>query len=288
MATEFYKKCLSKARIYFSLLLIVFTFPIATAQEAPKFSVKIKFSCQQGGLENSLITIMKNGSAYRIIDPNKGKYFIDLDLGSEFKLIFTKPGHISKTVVIDTHVPNGREKEDFAKFDAIVSLAMQPEDQIITYSQPVGRIEYSENKQDFDFNKDYTATAQAQQKKDEEHPKPKPKPPTPNPRPEVKPPPVQTIAPSNPVPIVIKQPEYKPEPVKRKPPVPVPEIIYTPVVKNKEEKIIQKDRLKITIIVVTINGLPFEYKKEEYTWGGLYFYKDGANITEGMFARDTE
>lgn len=270
-------------------VLLCLLFFNSSAQEAPPvFNVKVKFNVQQGGMENSLITISKNGSVYRTIDPSKGKYNVELDLGAEFILTFTKPGHITKAVVIDTHVPNGREKEDFAKFTAEVGLEMQPEDQIITYSQPVGKIKYSMVSGDFDYDKDYTKTATEAQKRDRENPKPAPKPPTPNPRPVTPPTPVQTLPPSNPEPVVIKQPEYKPEPEKPKPVVVVPDVPQKPIVKNKEEKVIQEDRRKITIVTVNIDGTDYIYKKEEYTWGGLYFYKNGKNITEGTYQKETE
>ncbi|MGZ4048203.1 MAG: hypothetical protein ACXVNN_02505, partial [Bacteroidia bacterium] len=59
----------------FSILIIVillFTCCLSSFSQAPApvFSVKLKFSVQQGGLENSLITITKNGSPYRVIDPS--------------------------------------------------------------------------------------------------------------------------------------------------------------------------------------------------------------------------
>ncbi len=275
-----------RARFYIGLVLMCFSI-VSFAQE-PTFSVKLKFSVQQGGLENSLITITRDGKPYRIIDPSKGKYYIDLELGSDFLFTFTKPGHITKQVIINTVVPNGRENEDFAKFVADVGLEMQPEDKVVTYSQPVGRIKYSGLVGDFDFDKDYTQTATEAQKKDKENAKPKPKEPTPNPKPEPPKPVVQTLPPSNPEPVVVKQPEVTPEPPTPKPVVAQPVIDYKPATKNKVEKIIQKDRLKITIIMVTINNEEYEYKKEEYTWGGLYYYKDGQNITERTYEKDTE
>lgn len=275
-----------RAQYFIGILLLCFS-SLLFAQ-APVFSVKLKFSVQQGGLENSLITITRDGKPYRIIDPSKGKYFVDLELGSDFVFTFTKPGHITKQVIINTVVPNGREKEDFAKFTADVGLEMQPEDKIVTYSQPVGRIKYSGLVGDFDFDKDYTQTATEAQKKDKENAKPKPKEPTPNPRPEPPKPVTQELPPSKPIPVEIKQPEYTPEPPKPKPVVVEPVVEYKPAEKNKVEKIIQKDRLKITIIMVTINNEEYEYKKEEYAWGGLYYYKDGKNITQGTFDKDTE
>ena len=56
--------------------MLFFSF-IGLAQTVPLFGIKLKFSVQQGGLENSLITITRDGKPYRIIDPSKGKYFID-------------------------------------------------------------------------------------------------------------------------------------------------------------------------------------------------------------------
>lgn len=274
-----------KLFVVISLFLIT---SICIGQEAPKFNVKIKMQIEGGTLEHALITITKNGKPDRVIDPNKGKYSVDLDLGAEYALIFTKMGYITKTVIIDTHVPGGREKEEFAKFVSVVELAKQPEDEIITYSQPVGRIKYSGIEGDFDYDKDYTATAEAMIKKAESNPAPKPKPPTPNPRQEIKPPPPTTTPTSNPIPVQVKQPEYKPEPPKPKPIVKEPEAPVKPLVKNKEERTIQEDKRKITIVTVNINGTDFVYKREEYNWGGTYFYKDGKYITERTFAKETE
>ena len=262
--------------LFIGILMLFFSF-IGLAQTVPLFGIKLKFSVQQGGLENSLITITRDGKPYRIIDPSKGKYFIDLELGSNFVFTFSKPGHITKQVIINTVVPNGREKEDFAKFTAEVGLELQPEDKIVTYTQPVGKIKYSGNDGDFNFDKDYTQTATESQKKDKEAAKPKPKEPPPPPLVEPKSI-VQSTAPSNPI----------PEPPKPKPAVVEPVFEYKPAVKNKEEKVIQKDRLKITIIIVKINDIDFEYKKEEYTWGGTYYYLNGKNITQPTFEKDTD
>lgn len=273
--------------LFAGVLLFLFSSPLF-AQDAPKFSVKLKMQVESGNLENALITITKDGKADRVIDPSRGKYNIDLDLGAEYKLVFTKMGYVTKAIVIDTHVPNGREKEEFAKFSATVELAKQPEDEIITYSQPVGRIKYSGPTGDFDFDKDYTASAEAMIKKAEQNPVPKPKPPTPNPRPDTKPPPTTTVAPSNPIPVAVKQPEYKPEPPKPKPAVVVPDIPQKPIVKNKEEKVVQEDRRKLTIVTVNIDGVDYVYRKEEYNWGGVYYYRDGRNITERTYEKETE
>lgn len=247
------------------------------SQTAPVFTVRLIIDINEGGLDNVWIAITKGGATYRTINPNgKSKYMVDFELGAEYLITVTKPGYITKSVIVDTHIPNGRADQEFNKFDARIELNKQPEGQEVTYTQPVGKIGYSYTSGDFDFDTQYIAQAKEMQKKAEANPKPKPKPaPTP--------PPV-----SNPVPVEIKQPEYKPEPDKPKPVVVQPEVPQKPIVKNKEEKVIQKDRLKITIIIITIDNVPYEYKKEEYTWGGVYFYKNGKNITENTFEKETE
>ncbi len=282
------KRSICPIRNRWLVLVLLISFSAAFAQDAPKFNIKLKFSIDHGGLENSLITITRDGKPYRIIDPNKGKYFIDLELGSEFVFTFTKPGYITKVVVVDTHVPNGREKQELAKMVSEVSLQPQPEDQVITYSQPVGKIKYSMVSGEFDFDNDYTKTAQEMEKKAEAHPEPKPKPPAPNPRPVTTPPPVQTTPPSNPIPVAVKQPEYTPEPPKPKPVEVIPDTPVKPIEKNKVENVVQEDRRKITNITVTIDGVDYVYRKEEYNWGGVYFYKNGKNITESTYEKETD
>ncbi len=274
-------------KIIVSIVLICAS--LYSQAQAPVFSVKLIIDINGGGLDNVWITITKGGATYRTINPNgKSKYMVDFELGSEYLITVTKPGFITKSVIVDSHVPNGRESQEFNKFDARIELNKQPEDQEITYTQPVGKIGYSYTSTDFDFDTQYIAQAKEMQKKAEANPKPKPKPEQPKPIVKETPKPETPKEVSKPIPVEVKQPEYKPEPVKPKPVIKEPEIPQKPIVKNKEERVIQKDRLKITIIIVTIDSTPYEYKKEEYAWGGTYFYKDGKNITEGTFEKETQ
>ena len=264
-----------RATLVVCFMLLFFSLNLQ-AQNAPKYQVKFKLSIKDGDLKNALITITKNGSPFKVIDPSGGKYSVDLDFNAEYLFTCTKMGYISKGLIIDTHVPNGKEDDNYAKNYPIVELEKQPEEQVITYTQPVGKIKYNGMLDDFDFDKDYTQKAQEMQKEAKENPKPKPKEPEPKPI-------VKTE------PVVVKQPELTPEPPKPKPVLVVePLVAYVPVVKNKEERILQKDRLKITLTTVKVNDLSYEYKKEEYSWGGVYYYRDGKNITETTYDKETE
>src|ERR1017187_5684197 len=255
------------------ILLCVFTPPVRS-QEVTKFNILIKFNISDGDFKNSTITITKNGSPFRVINPNKEKHNVELPFGAEYLFTFIKMGYITKSVVVDTKIPVDREKELFAKFSMEVRILPQPEDQIITYTQPVGIIKYSAEISDFDFDKDYSLTVQEMQKKAAATAIRTPKPPNPNPRPIPPIIPEQPIAPSKPIPVVVKQPEYKPEPPKKKPIVRTPDIPQKLIMKSKTVKIIQEDRRKITIITVHVDGVDQFYKKEEFSWGGVYFKTD--------------
>jgi len=274
------------------------------AQDEVKFNIRFKLEIEKGDLKNALVTIYKNGVHYRVIDPSGGKYKIDLELNADYTIVCTKMGYVSKTLAVDTHVPLGREKDDFAKFNATVSLAPQPEDAIMSYSQPVGKIKYNQDVNDFDFDKNYTSSSLQVEKKEEVKPspppppkeKPKEKPKEEKPKeekpkeenPKEKPKEEKPKEESKPIPIVVEKKEE--EHVKEKPkPKPTPPVVQEKKSnKNITEQVIQDSRKKITIVTVSIDDNTYVYRREEWVWGGIYFYKNNVLITERTFALETE
>ncbi len=269
--------------------LFFFSLNILSAQKQPTLSVKFKLDIEKGDMKSALITITRNGQHYKVIDPNGGKYGVELELNSDYIVTCTKMGYITKSLILDTHIPSGREADDFRMCKITVELHPQPKDEIITYSQPVGKFKYSMEILDFDYDKDYTQTALAMAKKDEEHPVAAPKPPTPNPRPEPPPPtPPPVVEKSNPIPITVVQPVYTH--VEEGPLPQGVEVVtaYKQINRTVARKVIQEDRRKLTVVTVTIDGIDIIYRKVEYNWGGIYYYKENANITERSFAKETE
>jgi hypothetical protein len=275
--------------IIFSALMLCGSVYISHAQDAVKFNIRFKLEIEKGDLKNALVTIYKNGVHYRVIDPSGGKYKIDLELGADYTIVCTKMGYVSKTLAVDTHVPIGREKDDFAKFNCTVSLDPQPEDAIMSYSQPVGKIKYNQDVNDFDFDKNYTSSSLQIEKKVEEKPAPPPPaPPAPKEIPKEKPKEKKPKEESKPIPIVVEKKEELHEKEKPKPKPPVQGAPEKKSNKNITEQTIQDSRKKITIINVNIDGNEYVYRKEEWVWGGIYFYKNNVFITERTFALETE
>ncbi len=234
-------------------VLLICSYNIVFSQIAPKLNIALKLNIVGGDLKNSLITITKNGTPFRVVDPSKEKSDLDIPLGEEYLFTFTKIGYASKSIIVNTHVPTNRENGHFAKFISDVSLVKQDAGKETDYTPPYGKIVFSLKKDDFDFEN-------IQQKTD--------------------------VPKTTPLPIIVMQQVPKLAPVKATPVS--PEISKTRTGKTKEKKVIQEDSRKITLITIIIDGNEYIYKKEEYGWGGIYCYKNGVNISKNTFDNETE
>lgn len=241
------------------LLLMLFFSPyILYPQEIPIVNVTLKLKITGGDLKNSQIEITKTGAAYIVIEPNKEGDAVDLPLGFEYTITFTKMGYNTKRILVDTHVPENREKGDFERQISEVTLEKISGKLEDNYVQLVGKITYSKSKTDFDFGKEPAAKENKTKNNDKASLPPNPKPISSSPKY------------SDPITPVIN----KSEPASK------------PTGKNKVVKVISEDYKKFTIITITIDGKDIIYKKEEYDWG-TFFYKDGKRITGDTFTNET-
>ena len=60
-----------------------------------------------------------------------------------------------------------------------------------------------------------------------------------------------------------------------------------PLVRSKTIKVIQEDRRKITIVTLIIDNEMYVYKKEEFSWGAIFYYKNNKRIAENTYEADT-
>jgi len=240
------------------LVLLFFASSLLFAQEIPIVNVILKLKITDGDLKNSQITITKTGAAYLVIEPNKEGDAVDLPLGFEYTITFTKRGYNTKRILVDTHVPENREKGDFERQVSEVSLEKISGKLEDNYVQLIGKIIYNKIKADFDFGKEPPAKEDKTKKNDTPLLPPKPK--------------AISSSPKQGDPI---------SPINNKPTLP-----STTKGKNKVVKVISEDYKKITIVTITIDGKDIIYKKEEFDWG-TFFYKDGKRITGDTYTNET-
>ena len=255
---------LKKFSAHIVLLLLFFSFQSISAQEIFELNITLKLKVFEGDLKNSMVTITRKGAPFKVIDPNKENFDVVLPLGSDYLFTFRKIGYITKTISVDTHVPEGREKSEFAKKTSDVELDIQPEGRVVTYPKPVASLSYSIRKADFAWDKDVASEGYKMQKKEKANANSN----------------VKSISPatenSKSNSVVVKQSENNPVNTVKK-----------PIVKNKEVKVIQEDYKKFTIITITIDDKKYIYRKEEYNFTTFY-YKDGINISPDTFENETQ
>lgn len=254
-----------KINALFVLILLFFSSQNIIAQEeAHQLNITLKLKIYEGDLKNSMVTITKKGMPFKVIDPNRDNFEVDLPLGSEYLFTFRKIGYITKIVSVDTHVPEGREKSEFAKKNSDIELDIQPEGRLITYPKPVASLSYSIRKRDFAWDKDVASEGYKMQKKEKENTNSNPKAETP------------TTENKKQNPIVATQPENN-----------LVNTVKKPIVTNKEVKVIQEDYKKFTITTITIDDKKYIYRKEEFNFSTFY-YKDGLSIGADTYENETK
>ena len=91
----------------------------------------------------------KDGTPYKTIELKSVRYPVDLDLNEDLLLKFYKKGFETKIVYFNTHVPKGREKEEFARFIVDVGLAKKPKGATAEIVKYPGGVEYDKAAEDF-------------------------------------------------------------------------------------------------------------------------------------------
>ncbi len=125
------------------------------------FIVKNENSTDKASLTDYYInykTKEMKGDEQAPIKKEKG-FRLDLDLNQEYTFIINKPGYVSKTIFINTTVPDKRETAKFDSILCIVSLDKAPVDYIIAWSRPFLKISYHADKNEFAYDTDYVLTS---------------------------------------------------------------------------------------------------------------------------------
>ena len=118
---------------------------------------------EKGSLDGT-VEVLKNGSRERIKKVSgSGKFDFNIELNKDYVISFAQDGYVSKKISFDTKVPSGRNEEGFIPFQFQVTLFKQYEGiNFVVFNQPVGRVHYSEEIGDFDYDTDYTKSIQQQ------------------------------------------------------------------------------------------------------------------------------
>ncbi len=210
---NFLRKKLSGISVLICFLLI------SSGLQAQNFlEIPVKLEIEKGDFENVVIKVKKEGiDAFTQSGASKMRF--KFDFGKKYSLIFTKPGYITKTIEVNTTAPSSRIGKGFDPYKIGIKLFKQGEENKVMYNQPVARIKYDEELDDFNFDTDYSKSVLSAVKntaeEDEEQSAPPP-PPAPAPAPPVATKPeeekgTKTAAVTPQAEKIIQAPENKPE-----------------------------------------------------------------------------
>ncbi|MBL0097726.1 MAG: hypothetical protein IPP46_15435 [Bacteroidetes bacterium] len=110
------------------------------------------------GLEGAEIKVMKGTEVSdNLMSSACGKFIFNLDLGHSYTIVFSKNGSITKTVLIDTKVPEQYNSQIFSfKFKMDLFKAPEGQEPPKEAAPPVAKLSYSDAYEDFDYDPEYS------------------------------------------------------------------------------------------------------------------------------------
>lgn len=131
----------------------------AFAQEDGYLEVVGSVQQESKGLEGADIKIFKgNENVDNVLSSAGGKFIINLELGHDYTIVFSKNGSFTKSVMIDTKVPDNYKKQIFS-FKFKMDLFKAPEGTVPNEAEkPVAKLLFSDDYEDFDYDADYSKT----------------------------------------------------------------------------------------------------------------------------------
>jgi len=162
-ATIFFRRFLLTAA-----LLIMAQFSFAQGRLDTPIRLKI-----ENGKTDDVSVVLKNLTTGETNSVNgEAKFNLSLKLNCDYIISFNKPGYVTKRIQVNTTIPAERARQGLYPFPFDVYLFKQYEGvNIIVFNQPVGKISYDRNMDEFDYDTDYTKQIQSQIKEAEDQSK---------------------------------------------------------------------------------------------------------------------
>lgn len=290
--------------------LLIPDFSIA---QVKSLSVKYNFIINGGNRDGSRVTIERDGQKWRARDGDDGKNNIELEYQHDYVFSFSKQGYVTKKIFISTKVPKSVLKDGFDPYSFDITIFKQMEGvNIVVFNQPVAKVVYKEDIDDFGFDTDYTKSVLSGIQDAEKELKQKAKEEKANPKPVN----VNTTPANQSTETTNKSssegdatPSSSAETTKKnsnegdsklkgetengdrgKAPAKTeaenremaPGVILPD---KRDEKQYVDGNKRITEITITRKGKTFVYKKVAYIWGVFYF-RDNISITESSFIQE--
>ncbi len=116
----------------------------------------VQFVVVNGDFDQAIVYLRRGGETVGAFKGQKNMN-MRLEYNAEYQLDFTKPGYITKSISVNTSVPEERRKFGFDSYKIGVRLFKQYEGvNIAIYNQPVASIKYLPELDEIGYDTDYT------------------------------------------------------------------------------------------------------------------------------------
>ena len=111
---------------------------------------------ENGTLDQTVVKVMKEGHVISS-SPGKANFKLKLDFDKNYLISFSKEGFITKSIAVNTQLPQERISKPVEPYKIGVKLFKQYEGiNIVVYNQPVAKIHFNPMLDEFDYDTDYT------------------------------------------------------------------------------------------------------------------------------------
>lgn len=145
------------------LLTLTAIVPITAGAQDDFLIVTGKMKLETGKL-SAKMEVQKNGSRIRIAElSGNGKFEQKVDKDASYLFIFSQEGYVTKKIDVDTRLKIDRAEDalPFLPFSFEITLFEQYEGvNTVVFNQPVARIKYNPELDDFDYDTDYSKSIQ--------------------------------------------------------------------------------------------------------------------------------
>jgi len=137
-------------------IFALFFCPVLMLAQEP-FEVKYNLRVNGDSKEGTKIVIERDGQKWKSRNGDDGKNTIALEYQHDYLITFSKTDYVTKKIFISTKVPKDKLKDGFNPYVFDVTIFKQYNDvNIVVFGQPVAKIIYKEDIDDFGFDTDYS------------------------------------------------------------------------------------------------------------------------------------
>ena len=263
---------------FFSFLLLFITISFGQSLLAATLTVNLKYIIEDGTRDNAKISILKDGAKWRTLISKSKKESIQLDLQHEYIFTFSKPSYISKKIFFSTRVPENITAQEAKAISCHLTITVykQPDRQnLIVYNQPVGKIIYKKEIDNFDYDTDYSSSVLSELTRVEK---------------------ARQSSKNSEINNMSANTQNSPAVLSGNNPSANSQ--YDSKVKSDFpdaidwdddhiEKLYTEGHRHVTETTIRRYGQNFVFKKVVYFWGGVYYFRNSTNITESAYIQET-